>query len=89
MASFRLMDLVDSHGKVKREVLLQRNMTKGKKQLRFYSHNEKLIKVIHEYLRFRKQDKTYLPEAPLIRSQKGGFLIRILFNSCSNDSTRM
>lgn len=73
MASLRIMDLVDSQGEVKREVLLQRNMTKGNKQRRFYPQNEKLVKALKEYFQYRKTDNTYFPEAPLIRSQKGGF----------------
>ena len=40
MASLRIMDLVESHGEVKKEVLLQRKMTKGNKRRRFYPHNE-------------------------------------------------
>jgi len=73
MASLRIMDLVDSHGEVKKEVLLQRKMTKGNKQRRFYPHNEKLVKALNSYFDFRKKEKTYNPESPLIRSQKGGF----------------
>jgi len=73
MASLRIMDLVDSQGEVKREVLLQRKMTKGNKQRRFYPQNEKVVKVLKEYFQHRKMQKTYFPEAPLIRSQKGGF----------------
>ena len=73
MASLRIMDLVDSHGEVKKEVLLQRNMTKGNKQRRFYPHNEKLVKALNSYFDFRKKEKTYHRESPLIRSQKGGF----------------
>ena len=73
MASLRIMDLVDSHGEVKKEVLLQRKMTKGNKQRRFYPHNEKLVKALNVYFDFRKNEKTYHPESPLIRSQKGGF----------------
>jgi integrase/recombinase XerD len=73
MASLRIMDLVDSHGEVKKEVLLQRKMTKGNKQRRFYPHNEKLVKALNSYFDFRKKEKTYHPESPLIRSQKGGF----------------
>lgn len=76
MASLRIMDLVDSHGEVKRKVLLQRNMTKGKKQRRFYPHNEKLIKVIHEYLRFRKQNKNLFT-----RSLFNSFSERWIFGS--------
>ena len=73
MASLRIMDLVDSHGEVKKEVMLQRKMTKGNKQRRFYPHNEKLVKALNSYFDFRKKEKTYNPESPLIRSQKGGF----------------
>ena len=73
MASLRIMDLVDSHGEVKKEVMLQRKMTKGNKQRRFYPHNEKLVKALNSYFDFRKKEKTYHPESPLIRSQKGGF----------------
>ena len=73
MASLRIMDFVDSHGEVKKEVLLQRKMTKGNKQRRFYPHNEKLVKALNSYFDFRKKEKTYNPESPLIRSQKGGF----------------
>ena len=73
MASLRIMDLVDSHGEVKKEVLLQRKMTKGNKQRKFYPHNEKLVKALNVYFDFRKNEKTYHPESPLIRSQKGGF----------------
>jgi integrase/recombinase XerD len=93
MASLRIKDLVDSQGQVKREVLLQRNMTKGKKQRRFYPHNEKLIKALNGYLTSRNEQKTYIPEAPLILSQKGGFfdpntlqqLFKRLYKDCGLD----
>ena len=70
MASLRIMDLVDSHGEVKKEVLLQRKMTKGNKQRRFYPHNEKLVKALNSYFDFRKKEKTYHPESPLILDGK-------------------
>ena len=56
---------------MERQGLLKRSMTKGNKQRRFYLTNEKLTKVLIQYLEQRKLDKTDQPEAPLILSQKG------------------
>ena len=45
-------------------------MTKGAKQRRCYLTNEKLRKVLTDYLEMRKKNNTYHLDAPLILSQK-------------------
>ena len=57
---------------LKVEVLLKRNMTKGNKQRRFYITNDKLKKILVQYLEKRKVDGTYNADSALILSQKGG-----------------
>jgi integrase/recombinase XerD len=64
--------ITDSHGALKTEVLLKRKMTKGNKQRRFYLTNDKLTKILMQYMEQRKVDETDHPDAPLILSQKGG-----------------
>tara|TARA_Y100000593_G_C4197108_1_gene279869 strand:- start:66 stop:662 length:597 start_codon:yes stop_codon:yes gene_type:complete len=71
MCNLTIGAITDSTGALKNEVLLKRAMTKGNKQRRFYLTNEKLTKVLMEYLEKRKLEKTDQPEAPLILSQKG------------------
>ena len=61
---------MDRSGNLKKEVLLKRKMTKGAKQRRCYLTNEKLRKVLTEYLEMRKKNNAYHLDAPLILSQK-------------------
>jgi len=72
MSSLRVGDITDSTGALKNEVLLKRKMTKGNKQRRFYLTNDKLTKILIQYLEKRKSDGTGQPDAPLVLSQKGG-----------------
>ena len=72
MCSLKVGSITDSHGALKTEVLLKRNMTKGNKQRRFYLTNDKLTKILMQYLEQRKADGTDHPDAPLVLSQKGG-----------------
>jgi len=72
MCSLGIEDVTDSTGELKVEVLLKRNMTKGNKQRRFYITNDKLKKILIQYLEQRKVDGTYNPDSALILSQKGG-----------------
>lgn len=72
MSSLKIRDVVDSTGEFKTEVLLKRNMTKNSKQRRFYLTNEKLIKVLADYLKQRKTENTYGLDSALILSQKNG-----------------
>jgi integrase/recombinase XerD len=72
IASLKVSTLVDKNGNLKNEILLKRNMTKGSKSRRVYLTNDKLRKVLNEYLEMRKINDTYHLEAPLILSQKKG-----------------
>ena len=53
-----------------RPILLKRKMTKGSVQRRCYLTNDKLKKVVVEYLELRKKHSTYHVDAPLILYQK-------------------
>ena len=70
IASLRIGTLVDSSGNLKKEVLLKRTMTKNAVQRRCYLTNDKLKKVVTEYLELRKKSHSYHLDAPLILSQK-------------------
>ena len=70
ISNLTISTLVDKSGNLKKEVLLKRKMTKGSKQRRCYLTNEKLRKVLTEYLEMRKRNNTYHLDAPLILSQK-------------------
>ena len=70
ISNLTISTLVDKSGNLKKEVLLKRKMTKGSKQRRCYLTNEKLRKVLTEYLEMRKKNNTYHLDAPLILSQK-------------------
>lgn len=72
ISNLTISTLVDKSGNLKKEVLLKRKMTKGSKQRRCYLTNEKLRKVLTEYLEMRKRNNTYHLDAPLILSQKKG-----------------
>jgi len=72
ISNLTISTLVDKSGNLKKEVLLKRRMTKGSKQRRCYLTNEKLRKVLTEYLEMRKKNNTYHLDAPLILSQKKG-----------------
>jgi integrase/recombinase XerD len=72
ISNLTISTFVDKTGALKKEVLLKRSMTKGKKQRRVYLTNEKLRKVLMDYLELRKKNDTYNLEAPLILSQKQG-----------------
>ena len=72
ISNLTISTLVDKSGNLKKEVLLKRKMTKGSKQRRCYLTNEKLRKVLTEYLEMRKRNNTFHLDAPLILSQKKG-----------------
>jgi integrase/recombinase XerD len=72
MCFLKVGSITDSQGALKTEVLLKRKMTKGNKQRRFYLTNDKLTKILMQYMEQRKVDGTDDPDAPLILSQKGG-----------------
>jgi integrase/recombinase XerD len=70
IASLTISTFVDTSGNLKKEVLMKRKMTKGAKQRKVYLTNEKLRKVITDYLKHRQATNTYDLDAPLILSQK-------------------
>jgi len=72
IANLTISTFVDKNGNLKNEILLKSNMTKGSKQRRVYLTNEKMRKVVSEYLDMRKKINTYHMESPLILSQKNG-----------------
>ena len=73
MASLIIGDLMDVNGDLKEEVTLKRHQTKRGKQRRFYITNDKLKKVIVEYLNTRKNvDEKLDLESPLITDQMSG-----------------
>ena len=73
MASLTIGDLIDVNGDFKEEVTLKRHQTKRGKQRRFYITNDKLKKVIVEYLNTRKNvDEKLDLESPLITNQMSG-----------------
>ena len=73
MCSLIVGDLVDRNGDLKEECSLKKHQTKRSKQRRFYLTNEKLKKVLVEYLETKKdRDGNLDLDQPLIRSQKGG-----------------
>ena len=72
IANLTISTFVDKYGNLKNEILLKSNMTKGSKQRRVYLTNEKMRKVVSEYLEMRKKTNTYHLESPLILSQKNG-----------------
>jgi integrase/recombinase XerD len=73
MSSLIVGDLVDRNGDLKEECSLKKHQTKRSKQRRFYLTNEKLKKVLVEYLETKKdRDGNLDLDRPLIRSQKGG-----------------
>jgi integrase/recombinase XerD len=76
IASLNIGTFVDTSGNLKKEILLKRKMTKGSVQRRCYLTNDKLKKVVTEYLEIRKASNSYHLDAPLIMSQKGyGFTL--------------
>jgi integrase/recombinase XerD len=72
IANLTISTFVDKNGNLKNEILLKSSMTKGAKQRRVYLTNEKMRKVVSEYLDMRKKTNTYHLDSPLIVSQKGG-----------------
>jgi len=70
IASLCISSFVDTSGNLKKEVLLKRKMTKNSVQRRCYLTNDKLKKVVTQYLDYRKNTNTYHLDAPLILSQK-------------------
>jgi len=70
MASLIIGDLMDVNGDLKEEVTLKRHQTKRGKQRRFYITNDKLKKVILQYLNTRKGvNGNWDLNAPLIKNQ--------------------
>ena len=70
MASLIIGDLMDVNGDLKEEVTLKRHQTKRRKQRRFYITNDKLKKVILQYLNTRKGvNGNWDLNAPLIKNQ--------------------
>ena len=73
MASLIIGDLVDVNGDLKEEVTLKRHQTKRGKQRRFYITNDKLKKVLIQYLNTRKEIEGDLDlNATLIKNQMSG-----------------
>ena len=73
MCSLIVGDLVDRNGDLKEECSLKKHQTKRSKQRRFYLTNEKLKKVLVEYLETKKdRDGNLDLDRPLIESQKRG-----------------
>ena len=73
MASLIIGDLMDVNGDLKEEVTLKRHQTKRGKQRRFYITNDKLKKVLIQYLNTRKEIEGDLDlNAPLITNQMSG-----------------
>mgnify|MGYP003987620333 FL=1 len=73
MASLIIGDLMDVNGDLKEEVTLKRHQTKRRKQRRFYITNDKLKKVILQYLNTRKGvNGNWDLNAPLIKNQMSG-----------------
>ena len=72
IANLKISTFVDKTGNLKNEILLKSSMTKGAKQRRVYLTNEKIRKVVSDYLDMRKRTDTYHLDSPLILSQKGG-----------------
>ena len=73
MASLIIGDLMDVNGDLKEEVTLKRHQTKRKKQRRFYLTNDKLKKVLIQYLNTRKEIEGDLDlNAPRITNQMSG-----------------
>ena len=70
IASLRISSFVDTSGNLKKEVLLKRNMTKNSVQRRCYLTNDKLKKIVTQYLEYRKSTSSYHLDAPLVLSQK-------------------
>ena len=71
IASLNIGTFVDTSGNLKKEILLKRKMTKGMVQRRCYLTNDKLIKVVRNYLELRNKSTYNNLDAPLILSQKG------------------
>ena len=73
MGALTVGDLIDVNGDLKEEVTLKRHQTKRNKQRRFYLTNDKLKKVLIQYLTFRKEREGELNlESPLITNQMSG-----------------
>ena len=73
MSSLTIGDLADRNGDLKEECMLKKHQTKRSKQRRFYLTNDKLKKVLLEYLETRKdRDGNLDLDSYLIVSQKGG-----------------
>jgi len=73
MASLIIGDLMDVNGDLKEEVTLKRHQTKRGKQRRFYITNDKLKKVLIQYLNTRKEIEGDLDlNATLIKNQMSG-----------------
>ena len=70
IASLCISSFVDTSGNLKKEVLLKRKMTKNSVQRRCYLTNDKLKKIVTQYLEYRKSTSSYHLDAPLILSQK-------------------
>ena len=68
IASLTIGSFVDTSGNLKKEVLLKRKMTKNQVQRRCYLTNDKLKKVVTNYLELRKKTNTYHLDSPLILS---------------------
>lgn len=71
MAGLSVKDVMFPDDKLKEEILLTREMTKGSKQRTVFLTNPKVISALTEYLSERKEtDEHFDSEAPLFRSQK-------------------
>ena len=66
--SLNIGTFVDTSENLKKEILLKRKINKGSVQRRCYLTNDKLKKVVGEYLELRKKLSSYHVDAPLILS---------------------
>ena len=80
MGALTVGDLIDVNGDLKEEVTLKRHQTKRNKQRRFYLTNDKLKKVLIQYLTFRKEREGELSHHLLRIKCQVGFLL-LLYNN--------
>jgi integrase/recombinase XerD len=75
LASLTIGHVIDHDYQLLDEINLTGNMTKGKRQRHIYVTNNRVKKVLEEYLEFRrlKDGILFSRDAALFRSQKGSF----------------
>ena len=73
MANLKIGDVCSSDGELFEECTLKKSQSKGNRQRRFYLTNTKVIKVMTDYLKTRKDsDGKFDLYAPLITNQMSG-----------------